>query len=125
MASDIAGLVSILFGVIVVSAASTWTARAGAKGELTRNGSVGLRTRHTQTSDSAWQAGHAAALPLLTRTVWVAVITIVLAALVQLSSGGPWGILVGVCGMVVEVIMLVVATRAANRAAKDAESFPT
>lgn len=120
MGSEIAGLVSILFAVVLVAATCIWATRAGAKGELTRNGTVGLRTRHTQTSDSAWQAGHAAALPLMTQTVWVAVITIVLAVLVQLSFGGQWGILVGLCGMAVEVIVLLVATRAANRAAKDA-----
>lgn len=36
---------------------------AAANGRLARNGSVGIRTRATRSSDAAWRAGHQAALP--------------------------------------------------------------
>ncbi|MCS5478843.1 SdpI family protein [Corynebacterium sp. YIM 101645] len=110
---------SLLFGVVLVSVVCTWVARAGARGDLGRNDAVGLRTRDTRASDTAWQAGHAAALPLLNRTIWIAVATVVLAVVIQAAWGGQWGILVGLGGMTAEVGVLVLATRAANRAAKE------
>ena len=79
-----------------------------------------LRTRHTRTSDAAWSAGHAAALPRVRWSVPVAVCAVV-AAIVLLVLGRPeWGIVAGLVGVLLQVAVLVSAVGPANRAARRA-----
>ncbi|MFI6823259.1 SdpI family protein [Micromonospora sp. NPDC050187] len=118
MDSGIVGLVPLLFGVVAVPLVCVAVTRAGATGRLERNGAVGIRTRDTQVSDAAWQAGHAAALPMVTRTVWVAVVAVVLAVATHVAAGVPWAVLVGMAGLTVESVLLVLAAGAAGRAAR-------
>ncbi|MFW6187769.1 MAG: hypothetical protein ACOC84_07225, partial [Actinomycetota bacterium] len=66
MESDLLALVPLLFGVVIVAVASLAVTGMAADGGLVRNGAAGIRTRHTRASDAAWQAGHVAALPLVT-----------------------------------------------------------
>lgn len=119
MGAEAAGLASLLFSVVLVCVVVIWVARAGAAGKLGRNESVGIRTRYTRVSDAAWQAGHAAALPLVNRTAGVAAVTVISAIAVQVAWSGSWGTLVGLGGISIEVGVLMLATRAANRAAQE------
>ena len=66
MESDLLALVPLLSGVVIVAVASLAVTGMAADGGLARNGAAGIRTRHTRASDAAWQAGHVAALPLVT-----------------------------------------------------------
>lgn len=120
MEDQTAGLVMLLFSVVLVAVLCIVTTRQGAEGTLDRNGSVGIRTRHTQASDEAWRAGHAAAVPGVNRSGWVAAATVPLAVSAHVSWGGSWGNLAGLCGMLIQVTLLLFATRVANRAAQAA-----
>ena len=82
-----------------------------AQGKLDRHSSVGIHTPHTQASDTAWQKGHTAALPLIYTTGWVAAITIPIAIATQLTLGEPWGILTGLAGMLCEIAVLFYAIK--------------
>jgi hypothetical protein len=92
--------------------------RAAARGSLARNGLAGIRTRRTTSSDAAWLAGHAAALPWTRRTAWataalglVTVLTAVLSPAAGVAVGlGATGVLLAGC---------LLATRAAHRAIAD------
>ncbi|MFJ9553902.1 SdpI family protein [Nocardiopsis sp. NPDC101807] len=120
MVEEALGLVSVLFGVVGVSAVCIAVTRSGSDGRLPRDVAVGIRTRHTTASEAAWRAGHTAALPQVAATAWVAAATVVLAVLAQLSLGGGWGVVAGLGGMACEVIVLVRATMTADRAARSA-----
>lgn len=120
MESSIAGLVVLLFSVVLVAVVCLVTTRKAAAGELDRNGSAGIRTRHTQASEEAWRVGHTAALSGVSQLGWIAAATVVLAVAAQVAFGGSWGTFVGLGGMLVEVVVLRVATGAANRAAQAA-----
>ena len=54
MTDEIAGLVPLLFALMVLPAMSVPVVRWAAEDSLGRNGSAGIRTRHTQASDEAW-----------------------------------------------------------------------
>ena len=74
MTDEIAGLVPLLFALVVLPAMSIPVVRWAAEDALGRNGSAGIRTRHTKVSDEAWAAGHAAALPVVRKMVPVAAV---------------------------------------------------
>ncbi|GAA1451447.1 hypothetical protein GCM10009641_85860 [Mycobacterium cookii] len=48
------------WGLVTVAAAMWFVAGAGERGDLSRNGLVGIRTSATRASDRAWEAGHRA-----------------------------------------------------------------
>ncbi|XTZ17342.1 SdpI family protein [Micromonospora echinospora] len=115
---ELLGLVPLLFGVVAVPLICVAVTRAGADGRLRRNGAVGIRTRDTRASDAAWQAGHAAALPVVTRTGWVAVGAVAFSVVTHVAAGGPWSVLVGLAGLTGEILVLVLASVTAGRAAR-------
>lgn len=121
MNDDALSLISLLFAVVLVPVVCVAVTRSATEGNLVRNGAAGIRTRHTRTSDAAWKAGHAAALPRLRRTVPVAVATVPAAVAVQLIAGGVWGTVVGLLGFAVQTIVLLSAAGRANAAARAAE----
>lgn len=92
--------------------------RAGARGDLDRHGAVGIRTRHTQASDAAWRAGHAAAATWVKWSTLVALITVMAGLALQWSVGDPFGVITALGGLLVHVIVLLLATRDANAAAR-------
>lgn len=59
-------------GITVVSLSAMLHVMAYAyeKGTLSRNGMVGIRTKHTKKSDEAWDAGHRAAAVPQRRLAW-------------------------------------------------------
>ncbi|MGP6174919.1 SdpI family protein [Corynebacterium sp. A21] len=120
MESDLAGMVMLLFSVVLVAVVCIAVTRMAADGRMKRHGSAGIRTRHTQRSDAAWQAGHAAALPMVYRIGWLAAVTIVGAVSTHFFLGGNWGVFVGLGGMLAEIIVLLAASGAANKAAQAA-----
>lgn len=60
--------------------------RAAASGALTRNGFIGIRMPSTMTSDEAWIAGHRAAVPLASISVFVAGLLLMVAAILVLMK---------------------------------------
>ena len=118
MSEDVVGLVFLLFSLAFLPAIGIFMTRQAADGAIGRNGSSGIRTRHTQASDAAWVAGHRAALPVMTRMWTVAVVGAVVAVGAQLVAGEPAGILLGLGALLVQVLVLARAASAANRAAQ-------
>lgn len=118
MSDEIAGLIPLLFAVLVLPGMSVPLVSWAADGSIARNGAAGIRTRHTQASDEAWVAGHAAALPVV-RKMWpVAAVGLVSAVVVQVLGGGYTGTAVAAAAFVTQIIVLLRAAGAANRAAR-------
>ena len=118
------GGISLAFGLFVLAGLLPWVGRAGANGSLPRNDSTGIRSRHTRASAASWTAGHAAAAPLLTAAGIVAaalgVLTILLAAMLWPLWGMTPALVSGGAGYATVVVLVLVATRRANRAARAA-----
>ncbi|MGP5735950.1 SdpI family protein [Candidatus Corynebacterium faecigallinarum] len=93
-------------------------------GSLTRNTSIGLRTKATLASDESWDQGHKAALPHLnamaiTGFVGAAVTVVMITGFTISGNGLPGGlIVVPLAGIIVQVAILTKATLDATRAAK-------
>lgn len=109
---------------LTVMGTLTWMTWASMTGRLGIEGFGGFRTAVTTTSAAAWQAGHAAAWPL------VRAVVAVMAALVAL---GVWLLSTGDRGMaaialqtpiLIAAIALVPMIRAANRGADEAGRRP-
>ncbi len=56
-------VVILALGTCMVSGVAHYIAVAAKKGDLDRNAALGIRTRATMASDSAWRTGHVAAAP--------------------------------------------------------------
>ncbi|WP_106399050.1 SdpI family protein [Actinocorallia populi] len=113
-----AGLIAL--GVMIHHVKSQVTS-----GNVQRNSVMGIRTKATMSSDSAWEAGHAAATPLLTATYLTAYITsaITFALGLALTLGdveNPAALIIPLCGIGVVLALLSVATVKANSAARAA-----
>jgi hypothetical protein len=118
MTDEIAGLVPLLFALVVLPAMSIPVVRWAADDALVRNGSAGMRTRHTKASDEAWAAGHATALPVV-RQMWpVAAAGLFIVLSVQVLGGGYTGTAVAAVALVCEVVVLLRSVGAADRAAR-------
>lgn len=116
-------------GLVVVGGAMLLIAGMGAKGSLARNGAVGIRTRATQVSDAAWQAGHESAAPVLRVTGLLGLLCAV--ALAVSAAVWPWGeplpVGTGVlfaAGYGVTLGGVLFATRRANAAARETHGPP-
>ncbi|WP_433546063.1 SdpI family protein [Streptomyces sp. CA-294286] len=129
---DVAGLFIFGAGLLWTGATVHLVKNHVAKGGLGRNAAIGIRTRATTSSDTAWEAGHAAAAPLLTATcrtayaagalTWVSVLVLVLS-----DSGTPVVVALPAGGTVAVLVLLSAAARRANaaaRAAGDADGRP-
>jgi hypothetical protein len=117
---ELAALVPLLFGVVLIPAVTLPLTRQAAAGRLEPNDVMGIRTRHTRASTEAWVAGHAAALPRLQTCVPIALTTVLTSILAQLIAGVAWGMALALTGFLVETAVLASAVGPANRAAKAA-----
>lgn len=94
-------------------------------GRVDRNSAVGIRTRATQASDSAWAAGHLAAGPWLLATALTGyaagLLAIVLAGIAQTAGGsGVTAFIIASAGLASVVVLLLISTSHANVAARSA-----
>ncbi len=90
-----------------------------ANGRLPRNPSTGLRTAATISSDSAWVAGHRAALRLAPLYLLVLAVTLgSLIGVVLATETMGLAMVVGSGGLVMFVPVAIYSTIVANRAAK-------
>jgi uncharacterized membrane protein len=110
----------ILPGLLLTGLLSLYVTRAAAAGELPRNGLVGIRTRKTQRDDAAWQAGHAAATPLVRAVTVVCFaasgLILVGAAVTQEPA------VVGAAALLAAVAIVVLMLRAARVAGHAADA---
>ncbi|WP_342022634.1 SdpI family protein [Arthrobacter citreus] len=120
MSEEFGGLIPLLFVLVFLPGLCIAVTRQAADGLIGRNGSAGIRTRHTKASDEAWVAGHRAALPVV-KKMWPAAAAGVLAAVVvQFVAGGGWGTGAAFLALIVETVILVRSASAANGAARAA-----
>jgi hypothetical protein len=118
MTDEITGLVPLLFVLVMLPAMSIPVVSWAADDALGRNGSAGIRTRHTKASDEAWAAGHDAALPVV-RKMWpIAAVGLPTAVVVQVLGGGFTGTAVAIVALICEIVVLLRSAGAANRAAR-------
>jgi hypothetical protein len=118
VSDDGLALIPLLFGIGLLPVVCVPLTRMAASGGVGRNSAAGIRTRHTQASEAAWAAGHAAALPRVRKTVPVAAGTVIVAVVATWWGGIGWGVAVGMAGFLAEVAVLISATGAANAAAR-------
>lgn len=115
---NLTGVIALIAGLVLLSATAQMLAGPMRERTLTRNAAVGIRTRYTMASDTAWAHGHAAAAPLTrmaARCGWA------WAALALLCCALRWptvGFAAAGIGYVAVLACVGGATRAANRAAQ-------
>ncbi|MCP9944031.1 SdpI family protein [Streptomyces somaliensis] len=122
VADPVAGLVFGL-GLMALGVAIHCVKSKVASGSIQRNSAIGIRTKATMSSDSAWQAGHVAAAPMLTATFLTAyamgVISLALGLMSTLSDAKNTPVMVIPPGGLVTVLaLLVVAAIKANSVAR-------
>ncbi len=103
----------------LVAALLSWLAHASERGQLGRNGAVGIRTSATMRSDAAWDAGHRAAASLTRWSAWSSWLGCI-GAITLASMNHPWVWLPLVAGYLAMFTLLMAATTRANRAAREA-----
>ncbi|MEU7430773.1 SdpI family protein [Streptomyces sioyaensis] len=112
-------------GLIALGAVIHYVKNQVASGNIRRNSVIGIRTKATMSSDSAWEAGHASASPMLTvtyltaYTVGAATLAISL-ALTLSDADNPAAIAVPLAGIVAVLALLTAAAVKANSAARAA-----
>ncbi len=121
---DVSGMVTGAGGLIVAGLLVYVVTRQAARGSLDVNGGVGIKTTWTKSSSQAWEVGHRAALPWVRRCAVLCLATAVLAlVLVVVGADDPLLgqtipvalVIVGYGGL---LVLMVVATTAANRAVR-------
>ena len=96
--------------------------RRAAEGGLNRNRLAGIRIPSTLASDRAWVAGHRAALPGTRRLLPVTLAGAVAVAVLLAAAGRtPLPFIAGLATVASQLIVLLLATRDASRAARAAE----
>ncbi|MUK01470.1 hypothetical protein GM708_05740 [Vibrio cholerae] len=118
MSEGTVGLTLLLLTLVLLPAVCVFVTRQAAEGSIGRNAAAGIRTRHTQASDGAWIAGHAAALPVVRRMRLVAVAGILAAVGAHLTIGGQAGPVTAFGALVVQTVVLLRSAAVANRAAR-------
>ncbi|MBA8826962.1 hypothetical protein FHX42_004346 [Saccharopolyspora lacisalsi] len=119
------GLLGAAFGLVQLSIFMAFTRSSFLNGGLERNSLVGIKTKVTKSSDRAWDAGHRAALPWLSvaaRVGYAVALLTVVVAVVQLVTGVGQDIFLAVpgAGYVACVVILLIGTRKANEAGRNA-----
>ncbi len=121
MATDL----SLLIGMVMLTMVCGGMASASAKGALSRNGAIGVRTKATTSSDAAWDTGHRAAAPIMR---WgsrfgmlMTVVTVVVVIIVRPGEDPGWELVVPGVGFLGVVVGICWSGFVANRAAKAVE----
>jgi type III secretory pathway component EscU len=121
---DPAGIVIGATGLVMAGGVVFFVTRSASRGDIEANAAIGIRTRLTRSSQQAWETAHRAALPYATAaclhavaTAVLSVTAVVLADTVGSSSTAPGVVLAaGYAGF---LGVMVLATRAGNRAVRD------
>ncbi|MER7077422.1 SdpI/YhfL protein family protein [Saccharopolyspora kobensis] len=116
----------LALGLVLISGVVHGIQRSVARGNLKRNGMLGIRTKVTMSSDEAWEAGHLAARPWTRAGVWVgcssaAVTAVIATGQLIAGTGSPILLLLPAAGLVVVVVLLLLGTRDANAAGRAAK----
>ncbi|URM91147.1 SdpI family protein [Streptomyces sp. MRC013] len=122
VADPVAGFIFGL-GLMALGVVIHYVKSKVASGGIQRNSVIGIRTKATMSSDSAWQAGHAAAAPMLTATFLTAYAMGVISSALGLTSTlgdaeNPPVMVIAPGGLVVVLALLVIAAIKANSAAR-------
>lgn len=113
--------VTLIVGGLVCAAAIYFTTKAAADGRLEKNGLMGLRIPSTMTSEVAWQAGHAAALPHAIRTAVVMVVACIASVVLLIAKHPDIALAVAVIAFARLIFGVFSMVRDAGFAAREAE----
>ena len=119
-----AGYISALIGLLLMSGVFWAVANSAKKGNLPRNSAVGIRTKATQASDKAWNMAHQVAAPYLMVAAMVGLVgTVVSVGFLPffLESGQLTNdavVLVPIIALVIQILLLLQGSMKANSAAK-------
>lgn len=108
-------------GYLIVAAVSVFLVVAQRRQLFGRNSVIGIRTRHTLASDAAWEAGHEAGVPYLCAMAVISFGHAVALLCIELSGATTAGNVLSLLGWGLILVCVVLALRAANRAAKSAD----
>ena len=118
---DPVGAIVAAVGLLCVSGMVHLVRNQTVNGQLGRNSAIGIRTKATQLSESAWSAGHRAAGPWLLATALTGyaggLTALVLSlALLATDAQSPVALIIALAGYVAVVVLLVVSAGKANTA---------
>ncbi|QHY97543.1 hypothetical protein SSPS47_20785 [Streptomyces sp. S4.7] len=110
-------------GLVMLGVLIHYVRNQVAAGKIRRNSAIGIRTKATMSSDAAWEAGHAAAAPLLAVTFLTAyalgAITVLIGLVSALGDIDDAAVLVvPLGGILVFLGLLSTAAARANAAAR-------
>ena len=122
---DPQGAIVAAVGLLCMSGMLHLVRNATVNGHLDRNSAIGIRTKATQRSDTAWSAGHRAAAPWILVTALTGyaggLTALVLSvALLATDAQSPVALAIALAGYGVVIVLLVVSTGKANTAARAA-----
>lgn len=109
-------------GLLIVSLTMMGLSLPMKAGQLSRNSLVGIKTKHTLSSDQAWQKGHTAAAPLVLRAARVGFFALFCAVILCLVQQFSIAFALTGLGYAVTISLLLWSTRVANVAAQEASS---
>lgn len=117
---ELISVLPFMFGLLIMASAAAVLAPAMADGRLPRNGVIGLRTRHTMSSDAAWHRGHVAAAPWLKAAGRIGWVVLPAAAALCMFQLAGWAFAVTAVGYAAFICLILVSTRRANAASREA-----
>ena len=115
---DPIGALSFLSGLTMITLIAQFLAPQMRERTLGRNGSIGIKTRHTQASDAAWLEDHAAAAPGTRSAARAGWLFIICAALLCLATWFTAAFVITAAGYLAVTTFLLLSTKAANQAAR-------
>lgn len=121
---ELISVIPFMAGLLVVTVVAAVLAPSMRDGRLPRNTAIGIKSRHTLVSDTAWLRGHAAGAPVLNaaaRCGWAVLLAGAALCLLQLAG---WAFAVTAIGYVAVTCLALLSATRANAAAKSMAATP-
>ena len=115
---DPTSTIRLMFGLLILTVTASILAPMTAADKLGRNTMVGIKTRHTLSSDEAWLAAHRHAAPTLRIAAWAGWILLAIAAALCFMQNFPLALSVTSAGFIIALALLLIAGFRANQVAK-------
>ncbi|KUM31068.1 hypothetical protein AQ436_16230 [Arthrobacter sp. EpRS66] len=115
---DLTSTLPFIAGLVIITFMTTVMAPQMKSGKLQRNSAIGIKTRHTQSSDQAWEQGHLSAAPWVQSASWTGWTLLIAVTILCLVDRVAMAFGITALGYVLCIGLLLISGRQANIAAK-------